>query len=216
MTADAGHGAAAFGHPGHVLAAQQPGGERAPGGQTQADVVVQPSVFLLDALAQMLSGSRLVRGVEARIADGMVNAEAAVQHETSTIAKTFASMVDPYLAARVQDVREVGRRMNSLAQGGRPEDVAETIAWLEKHLRDYPGSVLIITHDRYFLDNVAQWILELDRGHAYPYEGNYSVYLEKKAARLKVEGQRDAKLKKRLTEELEWVRSSARAQSSAW
>ncbi|MFZ4511849.1 MAG: ATP-binding cassette domain-containing protein, partial [Candidatus Nanopelagicales bacterium] len=68
--------------------------------------------------------------------------------------------------------------------------------------------------DRYFLDNVAQWILELDRGHAYPYEGNYSVYLEKKAARLKVEGQRDAKLKKRLTDELDWVRSSARARQT--
>ena len=91
---------------------------------------------------------------------------------------------------------------------------AESVQWLEQHLEKYPGTVVAITHDRYFLDNVAQWILELDRGHAYPYEGNYSVYLEKKAARLKVEGQRDAKLKKRLTEELEWVRSSARARQT--
>ncbi|MFM7211429.1 MAG: ATP-binding cassette domain-containing protein, partial [Actinomycetota bacterium] len=91
---------------------------------------------------------------------------------------------------------------------------AESVQWLEQHLEKYPGTVVAITHDRYFLDNVAQWILELDRGHAYPYEGNYSVYLEKKAARLKVEGQRDAKLKKRLTDELEWVRSSARARQT--
>jgi ATP-binding cassette ChvD family protein len=91
---------------------------------------------------------------------------------------------------------------------------AESVQWLEQHLEKYPGTVIAITHDRYFLDNVAQWILELDRGHAYPYEGNYSVYLEKKAARLKVEGQRDAKLKKRLTDELDWVRSSARARQT--
>jgi len=91
---------------------------------------------------------------------------------------------------------------------------AESVQWLEQHLEKYPGTVIAITHDRYFLDNVAQWILELDRGHAYPYEGNYSVYLEKKAARLKVEGQRDAKMKKRLTDELEWVRSSARARQT--
>jgi ATP-binding cassette ChvD family protein len=91
---------------------------------------------------------------------------------------------------------------------------AESVQWLEQHLEKYPGTVVAITHDRYFLDNVAQWILELDRGRAYPYEGNYSVYLEKKAARLKVEGQRDAKLKKRLTDELEWVRSSARARQT--
>ena len=91
---------------------------------------------------------------------------------------------------------------------------AESVQWLEQHLEKYPGTVIAITHDRYFLDNVAQWILELDRGHAYPYEGNYSVYLEKKAARLKLEGQRDAKLKQRLTEELEWVRSSARARQT--
>ena len=91
---------------------------------------------------------------------------------------------------------------------------AESVQWLEQHLEKYPGTVVAITHDRYVLDNVAQWILELDRGHAYPYEGNYSVYLEKKAARLKVEGQRDAKLKKRLTDELDWVRSSARARQT--
>jgi ATP-binding cassette ChvD family protein len=91
---------------------------------------------------------------------------------------------------------------------------AESVQWLEQHLEKYPGTVVAITHDRYFLDNVAQWILELDRGHAYPYEGNYSFYLEKKAARLKVEGQRDAKLKKRLTDELDWVRSSARARQT--
>ena len=91
---------------------------------------------------------------------------------------------------------------------------AESVQWLEQHLEKYPGTVIAITHDRYVLDNVAQWILELDRGHAYPYEGNYSVYLEKKAARLKVEGQRDAKLKKRLTDELDWVRSSARARQT--
>jgi ATP-binding cassette ChvD family protein len=91
---------------------------------------------------------------------------------------------------------------------------AESVQWLEQHLEKYPGTVIAITHDRYFLDNVAQWILELDRGHAFPYEGNYSVYLEKKAARLKVEGQRDAKLKKRLTDELDWVRSSARARQT--
>ncbi len=91
---------------------------------------------------------------------------------------------------------------------------AESVQWLEQHLEKYPGTVIAITHDRYFLDNVAQWILELDRGRAFPYEGNYSTYLEKKAARLKVEGQRDAKLKKRLTDELEWVRSSARARQT--
>ena len=88
---------------------------------------------------------------------------------------------------------------------------AESVAWLEQHLDSYPGTVVAVTHDRYFLDNVAGWILELDRGHAYPYEGNYSTYLETKAARMKVEGQRDAKLRRRLEEELEWVRSSPRA-----
>jgi ATP-binding cassette ChvD family protein len=91
---------------------------------------------------------------------------------------------------------------------------AESVAWLEQHLEKYAGTVVAVTHDRYFLDNVARWILELDRGHAYPYEGNYSTYLETKAARLKVEGQRDAKLRKRLEEELEWVRSSPRARQA--
>src|SRR5882757_6534853 len=71
---------------------------------------------------------------------------------------------------------------------------AESVQWLEQHLQKYPGAVMAITHDRYFLDNVAQWILELDRGHAYPYEGNYSIYLEKKAQRLAVQGRKDAKL----------------------
>jgi ATP-binding cassette ChvD family protein len=91
---------------------------------------------------------------------------------------------------------------------------AESVAWLEQHLEKYAGTVVAVTHDRYFLDNVARWILELDRGHAYPYEGNYSTYLETKAARLKVEGQRDAKLRKRLEDELEWVRSSPRARQA--
>ncbi|MEV6009415.1 energy-dependent translational throttle protein EttA [Streptomyces sp. NPDC051976] len=87
---------------------------------------------------------------------------------------------------------------------------AESVNWLEQHLAKYAGTVVAVTHDRYFLDNVAQWILELDRGRAHPYEGNYSTYLEKKAARLKVEGQKDAKRAKRLKEELEWVRSNAK------
>jgi ATP-binding cassette ChvD family protein len=91
---------------------------------------------------------------------------------------------------------------------------AESVAWLEQHLARYPGTVVAVTHDRYFLDNVAGWILELDRGHAYPYEGNYSTYLETKAARMKVEGQRDAKLRQRLEQELEWVRSSPRARQA--
>jgi ATP-binding cassette ChvD family protein len=91
---------------------------------------------------------------------------------------------------------------------------AESVQWLEQHLEKYPGTVVAVTHDRYFLDNVAQWILELDRGHAYPYEGNYSTYLQTKAARIKVEGQKDAKRRKRLEEELEWVRSSPRARQS--
>jgi ATP-binding cassette ChvD family protein len=91
---------------------------------------------------------------------------------------------------------------------------AESVQWLEQHLAQYPGTVIAITHDRYFLDNVAQWILELDRGRAYPYEGNYSTYLEKKAARLSVEGRKDAKLRKRLSDELEWVRSNARARQT--
>ena len=83
---------------------------------------------------------------------------------------------------------------------------AESVLWLEQFLSKYEGTVVAITHDRYFLDNVAQWILELDRGRAYPYEGNYSTYLETKAARLKVEGQKDAKRAKRLAEELDLVR----------
>jgi ATP-binding cassette ChvD family protein len=91
---------------------------------------------------------------------------------------------------------------------------AESVQWLEQHLAKYPGTVVAITHDRYFLDNVAQWILELDRGRAYPYEGNYSTYLEKKAERLQVQGRKDAKLRKRLAEELEWVRSNARARQA--
>ena len=91
---------------------------------------------------------------------------------------------------------------------------AESVQWLEQHLEKYPGTVIAITHDRYFLDNVAQWILELDRGRAYPYEGNYSTYLEKKGQRLKVEGAKDAKLSRRLTEELEWVRSNAKARQT--
>jgi ATP-binding cassette ChvD family protein len=91
---------------------------------------------------------------------------------------------------------------------------AESVQWLEQHLEKYPGTVVAVTHDRYFLDNVAQWILELDRGHAYPYQGNYTTYLETKTARLKVEGQKDAKRRKRLEEELEWVRSSPRARQA--
>ena len=91
---------------------------------------------------------------------------------------------------------------------------AESVLWLEQHLEQYPGTVVAVTHDRYFLDNVAGWILELDRGHAYPYEGNYSTYLEAKAARIKVEGQKDAKRRKRLEDELDWVRSSPRARQA--
>src|SRR5262249_47991969 len=96
---------------------------------------------------------------------------------------------------------------------------AESVLWLEQFLASYPGAVLAVTHDRYFLDNVAQWILELDRGRAYPYEGNYSTYLEKKAERLEVQGRKDQKLQKRLRDELAWVRSSAKARqakSRAW
>ena len=91
---------------------------------------------------------------------------------------------------------------------------AESVLWLEQHLNKYAGAVVAITHDRYFLDNVAQWILELDRGRAYPYEGNYSTYLETKAARLKVEGQKDAKRAKRLSEELDWVRQNAKGRQA--
>ncbi|MGZ5390207.1 MAG: ATP-binding cassette domain-containing protein, partial [Aeromicrobium sp.] len=88
---------------------------------------------------------------------------------------------------------------------------AESVMWLEQHLAKYPGAVLAITHDRYFLDNVAEWILELDRGKAHPYEGNYSTYLETKQQRLIVEGKKDAKRAKILAKELEWVRSNAKA-----
>ncbi|GAB3275752.1 energy-dependent translational throttle protein EttA [Actinocorallia lasiicapitis] len=91
---------------------------------------------------------------------------------------------------------------------------AESVNWLESYLEKYPGTVLAVTHDRYFLDNVATWILELDRGRCYPYEGNYSTYLQKKAERLKVEGNKDVKRKKRLEEELEWVRSNAKARQT--
>ncbi|WHT20751.1 energy-dependent translational throttle protein EttA [Crossiella sp. CA-258035] len=91
---------------------------------------------------------------------------------------------------------------------------AESVLWLEKHLADYPGAVLAVTHDRYFLDNVAQWIMELDRGRAIGYEGNYSAYLEKKAERLAVQGKKDAKLHKRLKDELDWVRSNAKARQT--
>ena len=91
---------------------------------------------------------------------------------------------------------------------------AESVQWLEAHLAAYAGAILAVTHDRYFLDNVAEWILELDRGRAYPYEGNYSTYLEKKAERLSVQGRKDVKLQKRLQEELAWVRSGAKARQA--
>lgn len=91
---------------------------------------------------------------------------------------------------------------------------AESVAWLEKFLQDYKGAVLCITHDRYFLDHIAEWICEVDRGHLYPYQGNYSTYLEKKAERLEVAGRKDAKLQKRLKEELAWVRSGAKARQA--
>ena len=91
---------------------------------------------------------------------------------------------------------------------------AESVLWLEQHLAAYKGAILAVTHDRYFLDNVAGWILELDRGRAYPYEGNYSTYLEKKAERLEVAGKKDQKLQKRLKEELAWVRSGAKARQA--
>lgn len=91
---------------------------------------------------------------------------------------------------------------------------AESVAWLEKFLQDYKGAVLCITHDRYFLDHIAEWICEVDRGHLYPYQGNYSTYLEKKAERLEVAGRKDAKLQKRLKEELAWVRSDAKARQA--
>ena len=91
---------------------------------------------------------------------------------------------------------------------------AESVLWLEQHLQQYEGAVIAITHDRYFLDHVAQWIAEVDRGHLYPYEGNYSTYLEKKEQRLQVQGKKDQKLAKRLKEELEWVRSNAKGRQA--
>lgn len=91
---------------------------------------------------------------------------------------------------------------------------AESVLWLEQHLSQYKGAVIAVTHDRYFLDHVARWIAEVDRGHLYPYEGNYSTYLEKKQERLEVQGRKDAKLQKRLKEELEWVRQSAKGRQA--
>ena len=91
---------------------------------------------------------------------------------------------------------------------------AESVLWLEAHLKQYAGAVLAVTHDRYFLDHVAEWIAEVDRGRVYPYEGNYSTYLEKKEARLQVQGKKDAKLARRLREELEWVRSNAKGRQT--
>ncbi|EGQ74147.1 energy-dependent translational throttle protein EttA [Actinomyces sp. oral taxon 448] len=91
---------------------------------------------------------------------------------------------------------------------------AESVLWLEQHLAGYQGAVIAVTHDRYFLDHVAEWIAEVDRGHLYPYEGNYSTYLETKEKRLEVQGKKDAKLAKRLKEELEWVRSSAKGRQA--
>jgi len=91
---------------------------------------------------------------------------------------------------------------------------AESVLWLEQHLAQYHGAVLAVTHDRYFLDHVAEWIAEVDRGHLYPYEGNYSTYLEKKQERLQVQGKKDAKLSKRLAEELDWVRSNAKGRQT--
>ncbi|MBX3093852.1 MAG: energy-dependent translational throttle protein EttA [Cryobacterium sp.] len=91
---------------------------------------------------------------------------------------------------------------------------AESVQWLEQHLAKYPGAVIAVTHDRYFLDHVAEWIAEVDRGHLYPYEGNYSTYLEKKAERLQIQGKKDQKLAKRLESELEWVRSNAKGRQA--
>ncbi|PRY36316.1 energy-dependent translational throttle protein EttA [Umezawaea tangerina] len=91
---------------------------------------------------------------------------------------------------------------------------AESVLWLEQHLAGYQGAVLAVTHDRYFLDNLAEWILEIDRGKTHPYEGNYSTYLEKKAERLAISGKKDQKLQKRLKDELEWVRSGAKARQA--
>jgi ATP-binding cassette ChvD family protein len=91
---------------------------------------------------------------------------------------------------------------------------AESVLWLEQHLKDYHGAILAVTHDRYFLDHVAEWICEVDRGRLYPYEGNYSTYLEKKAERLQVQGKKDAKLAKRLQDELSWVRQNAKGRQA--
>ena len=91
---------------------------------------------------------------------------------------------------------------------------AESVLWLEQHLQQYEGAVIAITHDRYFLDHVAQWIAEVDRGHLYPYEGNYSTYLQKKEERLQVQGKKDQKLARRLKEELDWVRSNAKGRQA--
>src|SRR5664280_1899890 len=91
---------------------------------------------------------------------------------------------------------------------------AESVAWLEGHLKAYPGAVLAVTHDRYFLDNVAGWICEVDRARLYPYEGNYSTYLAKKSERLQLQGRKDVKLAKRLADELEWVRQSAKGRQA--
>lgn len=91
---------------------------------------------------------------------------------------------------------------------------AESVLWLEQHLQAYEGAVIAVTHDRYFLDHVAQWIAEIDRGNLYPYEGNYSTYLEKKRARLEVQGKKDAKLAKRLADELDWVRSNVKGRQN--
>ncbi len=91
---------------------------------------------------------------------------------------------------------------------------AESVLWLEQFLKTYPGAVLAVTHDRYFLDNVAEWICEVDRGQLFPYKGNYSTYLETKAARIAAQGQAQAKLAKRMEKELEWVRSSPKARQA--
>ena len=91
---------------------------------------------------------------------------------------------------------------------------AESILWLEQFLHQYKGAVIAVTHDRYFMDNVAEWICEVDRGHLYPYKGNYSTYLETKAKRLEIQGAKDAKLAKRLKNELDWVRSSPKARQA--
>ena len=91
---------------------------------------------------------------------------------------------------------------------------AESVLWLEQHLQQYEGAVIAVTHDRYFLDHVAQWIAEVDRGHLYPYEGNYSTYLQKKEERLQVQGKKDQKLARRLKEELDWVRSNAKGRQA--